>query len=189
MKKKEQDSSSEVSEEGSQEETSPPSKGLSLIDFVLRIVAAVSTLGSTIAIATTGQSLPSFSQFMRFKAHYQDLPTFKFFLVANGMATAYLVLSLALSVFHIFKTGAKVTRTVLIILDTIILALLTAGASAAAAIAYLAHKGNAEANWVPICQQNNSFCERASGSLVGSFMGVLVLMLLIFLSAIAMSRK
>lgn len=71
----------------------------------------------------------------------------------------------------------------------IILALLTAGASAAAAIAYLAHKGNGQANWVAICQQNNSFCDRVSGSLVGSFIGVLVLMLLIFLSAVALSRQ
>lgn len=47
------------------------------------------------------------------------------------------------------------------------LALLTAGASAAAAIVYLAHKGNVRANWFAICQQFDSFCERISGSLIG----------------------
>lgn len=71
----------------------------------------------------------------------------------------------------------------------IILGVLTAGASAAAAIVYLAHRGNVETNWLAICQQYNSFCERTSGSLVGSFIAVLVLMLLIFLSAVAMSRN
>lgn len=69
------------------------------------------------------------------------------------------------------------------------LALLTAGASASAAIVYLAHKGNAKANWLSICQQFNSFCERISGSLVGSFGGVTLFILLILLSAVALSRR
>lgn len=69
------------------------------------------------------------------------------------------------------------------------LGLLTAGASAAASIVYLAHKGNAKANWFSICQQFNSFCERISGSLIGSFGGIVVFILLILLSAVALSRR
>ena len=68
------------------------------------------------------------------------------------------------------------------------LALLTAGASAAAAIVYLAHKGNSRANWIAICQQFNSFCERISGSMIGSFGGILIFVVLILLSAVALSR-
>ncbi|KAI3452284.1 hypothetical protein Pfo_008949 [Paulownia fortunei] len=164
-------------------------RGVAVLDFILRLVAIIATLASAIAMGTTDESLPFFTQFIRFRAKYDDLPMFTFFLVSNAIATAYLVLSLALSVFHILKSDAKVTRTVLIILDTTILALLTAGASAAAAIVHLAHKGNVRANWVAICQQYNSFCERVSGSLVGSFIGILVLMLLILLSAVALSRQ
>ncbi|KAH6792008.1 hypothetical protein C2S52_002485 [Perilla frutescens var. hirtella] len=184
----------EVSEEVAAETPPPPppSKAISLIDFMMRIVAAVSTMGSAIAVATTTtQTLPStFTNFIRFNyRQYQDFPTFTFFVVSNAIATAYLVLSLALSIFHIFKTGAKVTRTVLIIVDTTILSLLTAGASAAAAIAYIAHKGNDQAKWMGICERYNSLCERVSGALVGSFMGILALMLLVFLNAVALSRK
>ncbi|KAH6830397.1 hypothetical protein C2S53_007563 [Perilla frutescens var. hirtella] len=182
----------EVSEEVAAETPPPPSKAISLIDFMMRIVAAVSTMGSAIAVATTTtQTLPStFTNFIRFNyRQYQDFPTFTFFVVSNAIATAYLVLSLALSIFHIFKTGAKVTRTVLIIVDTTILSLLTAGASAAAAIAYIAHKGNDQAKWMRICERYNSLCERVSGALVGSFMGILALMLLVFLNAVALSRK
>lgn len=69
------------------------------------------------------------------------------------------------------------------------LALLTAGASAAAAIVYLAHKGNIRANWFAICQQFNSFCERTSGALVGSFVGIVVFVLLILMSAATLSRR
>lgn len=70
----------------------------------------------------------------------------------------------------------------------VILGLLTAGASAAASIVYLAHKGNVKTNWFSICQQFNSFCERISGSLIGSFAAVIVLVMLILLSAVAISR-
>lgn len=69
------------------------------------------------------------------------------------------------------------------------MALLTAGASAAAAIVYLAHKGNVRANWFAICQQFNSFCERTSGSLIGSFASMVVFILLILLSASALARR
>lgn len=194
-KEKENDKESgEVNEEGAAETSPPPpSRAISLIDFMMRIVAAVSTMGSAIAVATstTSQTLPStFTNFIRFNSRqYQDFPTFTFFVVSNAIATAYLILSLTLSVFHIFKTAAKVTRTVLVILDTTILSLLTAGASAAAAIAYIAHKGSDEAKWYGICERYNSLCERVSGALVGSFMGILALMLLIFLSAVALSRN
>ena len=68
------------------------------------------------------------------------------------------------------------------------MALLTAGASAAAAIVYLAHQGNASANWSAICPQFNNFCESISGSLIGSFGGIVVFIILIFFSALALSR-
>lgn len=69
------------------------------------------------------------------------------------------------------------------------LGLLTAGASASAAIVYLAHNGNTNTNWFAICRQFNSFCERISGSLIGSFVGVGVFILLILLSGLALSRR
>lgn len=69
------------------------------------------------------------------------------------------------------------------------LALVTTGASAAAAIVYLAHKGNSKAKWGAICQQHNSFCEQISGSLIGSFGAILLFVLLLLLSAVALSRR
>ncbi|KAL6009089.1 hypothetical protein ACLOJK_022316 [Asimina triloba] len=164
-------------------------RGISILDFVLRLVAIVGTIGSAIAMGTTDETLPFFTQFIRFKARYDDLPSFTFFVVANAVVCGYLVLTLPLSFFHIFRSGARATRLVLIFFDTAMLALLTAGASAAAAIVYLAHKGNARANWFAICQQFNSFCQRISGSLIGSFGGMILLVLIILLSAAALSRR
>lgn len=71
----------------------------------------------------------------------------------------------------------------------VMLGLVTAGASAAAAIVYIAHYGNPNANWFAICQQYNNFCERISGSLIGSFIAVALFIILILLSALAISRN
>jgi uncharacterized protein (TIGR01569 family) len=68
------------------------------------------------------------------------------------------------------------------------LALLTAGASTAAAILYLAHKGNVHANWFTICQQFDSFREHISGSLITSFAAMVILISFVSLSAFALAR-
>ncbi|OWM64567.1 casparian strip membrane protein 1 [Punica granatum] len=164
-------------------------RGISILDFILRIIAFVCTLGSAIAMGTTNETLPFFTQFIRFRAEYDDLPTLIFFVIANAVVSGYLILSLPISIFHIMRSRAQNSRIILIILDTSMLALLTAGASASAAIVYLAHKGNTRTNWFSICQQFNSFCERISGSLIGSFGGVALFILLILLSAVALSRQ
>ncbi|KAI3429170.1 uncharacterized protein J3R85_008592 [Psidium guajava] len=173
-------------------EPNPPAQGLkkwmSILDFVLRIAAAIGTLGSAVAMATTNQTLSYFAQFVQFRAEYSDLPSFKFFVIANGLVCGYLVLSIPLSIFHIKRPALTITRIILIILDTAMMALLTAGGSAAAAIVYLAHEGNSSANWFAFCQQFNSFCERITGSLIGSFGATLALLLLIILSAVVISR-
>lgn len=69
------------------------------------------------------------------------------------------------------------------------IAVLSAGASAAAAIVYLAHKGNASANWVAICQQYENFCGRITGSLIGSFGVLLIFLLVIPLSGFILSMR
>ncbi|XP_062161710.1 casparian strip membrane protein 1-like [Alnus glutinosa] len=183
-----------VPEAGGEASSTPQrviNRGLSIMDLVLRIIAAVGTLASAVAVGTTDQTLPFFTQFFQFTAQYNDIPTFTFFMIANSIVCAYLVLSLPLSVFHIIRSrsgAAKKSRIILLIFDTVMLALLTAGASAAAAIVYLAYNGNASANWSAFCQQFDSFCERISGSLIGSFGGILLLLLLIFTLAVAISR-
>ncbi|TKY69654.1 CASP protein 7 [Spatholobus suberectus] len=164
-------------------------RGLSIMDFILRIIAAVATLGSALAMGTTNETLPFATQFIRFRAEFDDLPSLVFFVMGNSVVCGYLVLSLVLSVFHIVRSTAVKSRILLAALDTVMLGLLTAAASAAAAIVYIAHYGNSSANWFAICQQYNNFCERISGSLIGSYIAVVLLMILILLSVVAISRN
>ncbi|KAE8798995.1 Casparian strip membrane protein 2 [Hordeum vulgare] len=199
------------------------SRGVSMLDLILRVIAVVCTLASAIAMGTTNETLPLFTPFIQFKARYSDLPALtytrknllvpdkhilsdrirlydlmlqlfelyadRFFVVANSVVSAYLILSLPLSVAHIIRSGAECSRLVLIIFDAAMLTLVTSASSAATAIVYLAHKGNVRANWLAICQQLDSFCERISGSLAGSFVAMVLLILLILLSAIALARR
>ncbi|KAK2636181.1 hypothetical protein Ddye_030973 [Dipteronia dyeriana] len=162
---------------------------ISSLDLIMRIIGVIGTLASAITMGTTSETLPFTVQSNLFRAQYDDLPTFTFFVIANSVVCGYLVLlSLPISIFHVIKSEAKISRIILLIFDTVMFGLLTAGASAAAAIVYLAHKGNASANWSAICQQFYSFCELISGSLIGSFVTAIMLMLIIITSAIAISR-
>lgn len=54
------------------------SRGVAILDFILRVVAITGTLASAIAMGTTDQTLPFFSQFIRFRAKYTDLPSFTY---------------------------------------------------------------------------------------------------------------
>ncbi|XP_031287949.1 casparian strip membrane protein 1-like [Pistacia vera] len=181
----------ETVEVSSRDNTARPtlglSRGISILDLILRIIAAIGTLASAVAMGTTEQTLPIFSQFI-FRAKYNDLPTLTFFVIANSIVCGYLVLFLPLSIFHVIKTSAKISRLVLLVFDTVMLALITAGASAATAIVYLAHEGNSNANWLAICQQFNTFCQRISGSLIGSFGAAILLVFLIIISAVSIYR-
>ncbi|PWA99629.1 Casparian strip membrane protein 1 [Artemisia annua] len=164
-------------------------RGISLMDLILRIVGIVGTLGSSIAMGTTEQTLPFFTRFVRFNAQYDDFPSFRLFVIVNAIVCAYFVLTIPLSIVHIMRSAARGSRILLVILDTVMLGLLTAGASAATSIVYLAHNGNNSANWLAVCQQYNDFCQRASGSLIGSYGGIVVFILVILLAAIALSRQ
>ncbi|KAI3467322.1 hypothetical protein Pfo_023985 [Paulownia fortunei] len=165
------------------------SRGISILDLVLRVVAIVGTLGSAVAMGTTDETLPFSTQAVIFQAQYDDIPAFRFFVIANAAVCGYLAISLPMAIYHIIRTTAAKSRALLIFLDTTMLAVLTAGASAAAAVVYLAHKGNTSANWLAICQQYQNFCERITGSLIGSFGAVFILILLIPLSGLILSRQ
>ncbi|EEC79404.1 hypothetical protein OsI_20349 [Oryza sativa Indica Group] len=61
--------------------------------------------------------------------------------------------------------------------------------TAAAAIVDLAHNSNLQANWVPICMQFHGFCQRTSGSVVASFLTVVILMFLVILGACSIHKR
>ncbi|CAN6236716.1 unnamed protein product [Urochloa humidicola] len=165
------------------------SRCVALVDFVLRIAAFGPTLAAAIATATSDETLSVFTQFFQFRARFDDFPALLFFMVANAIAAGYLVLSLPFSAAVVLRPQAIGLRHLLLVCDTIIVAMLTAAAAAAAAIVDLAHSGNLRANWVPICMQFHGFCQRTSGAVVASFLAVLIFVFLVILAAFAIRKR
>ncbi|KAL2511072.1 Casparian strip membrane protein 3 [Abeliophyllum distichum] len=163
-------------------------RGISIFDFILRICALVAALTATTTMGTTDQTLPFFTQFFQFQASYDDLPAFTFFVVANAIASGYLVLSLPFSIVCIVRPHAVGAKLLLLIFDTVMVGFTTAAAAAAAAIVYLAHNGNSNTNWFAICQQFTDFCQRVSGAVVASFIAAVIFIFLVVLSAEALRR-
>nr|P0DI63.1 RecName: Full=Casparian strip membrane protein 1; Short=ShCASP1 [Striga hermonthica] len=164
-------------------------RGVSIFDLFLRISAATAALAATIVMGTTEQTLPFFTQFFQFRAQYDDLPTFTFFVVGMAIVTGYLILSVPFSIVCIARPVAIGPRFLLIVGDTLKAVLATSAAGSSAAIVYLAHNGNSDANWLDICQQFNDFCQRVSGAVVAAFVAVVLLIFLIVLSAMALRKN
>ncbi|KAG9152844.1 hypothetical protein Leryth_012469 [Lithospermum erythrorhizon] len=84
--------------------------------------------------------LPFSTQFFRFDAQYDDFLYVRLFIIVNAIVCRYLALSLPVYDYHVVRRRAsRKSRVMLVFLDTVILALLTAGASVAAVMVCLAH--------------------------------------------------
>ncbi|KAJ0249458.1 Casparian strip membrane protein 4 [Hirschfeldia incana] len=163
-------------------------RGLSIFDFLLRLAAIIAASVAAGTMFTSDETLPFFTQFLQFEAGYDDLPTYQFFVIAMSIVSGYLVLSLPISVVTIVRPLATAPRLLLLVLDTAALAFNMAAASSAAAISYLAHNGNQNTNWLPICQQFGDFCLKSSGAVVSSFVAVVFFTILVVLSGVALKR-
>ncbi|KAG9159110.1 hypothetical protein Leryth_017564 [Lithospermum erythrorhizon] len=161
-------------------------KGVAIFDLILRLSAVATAIGAVATMANTEETLPFFTQFFQFQASYDDLPTFTFFVVAMSFVLGYLVLSIPFSIVSIARPYAKAPRMLLIVSDTVMLVLATSTASASAAMVYLAHNGNPNANWLAICNQFTDFCQQSSGAVVSAFITVVLLIFMVALSAIAL---
>ncbi|KAM3368836.1 hypothetical protein ACQJBY_017010 [Aegilops geniculata] len=165
------------------------SRCMAFLDFLLRIAAFGPALAAAIATGTSDETLSVFTEFFQFHARFDDFPAFLFLMVASAIAAGYLLLSLPFSAVVVLRPQTTVLRLLLLVCDTIMLGLLTAGAAAAAAIVDLAHSGNERANWVPICMQFHGFCRRTSGAVVASFLSVFIFVLLVVLAAFSIRKR
>ncbi|CAF1867767.1 unnamed protein product [Brassica napus] len=135
-------------------------RGLAIFDFLLRLATIVTTI--------TASSV------------------FLFFVIAIAIVASYLVLSLPFSIVTIVRPLASLPRLILLISNTVVVTLTTSATAATAAIVYLAHNGNPNTNWLPICQQFGDFCQATSSAVVAASLGIVFFLLLIVISAIAL---
>ncbi|XP_042455213.1 casparian strip membrane protein 2-like [Zingiber officinale] len=163
-------------------------RALALLDFVLRLCGIAATLVAAVTMGTTNETLPFVTQLFQFRANFTDLPALLFFVIANGIAAGYLVLSLPFSIAGIVRPQATCPRFFLFFFDSVMVAFTSSAASAAAAIVYLAHNGSSRANWVAICLPFDGFCQRISGAVVAAFIAVVFFMVSVLISGLLLRK-
>ncbi|KAH0453316.1 hypothetical protein IEQ34_017640 [Dendrobium chrysotoxum] len=163
-------------------------RGLAVFEFFLRLLAISAFVSAAVSMGTDNEMLPFFTKDYQFYANFADFPSLTFFVVADGIVAGYLVFSIPFSIFCIIKPLFTCPRLFLLTFDVLAVALTMAGASAAAAIVYLAHTGNSKANWIAFCIRFQDFCQQSSGAVIASFVGTVILILMVALSALALRR-
>lgn len=158
-------------------------RGVAILDLIFRFGAAAAALTATITMGNAEQTLPFFTQLLQFKASYENIPTFTYFVIALSIVTGYLILSLPFSLFSMAQAGPAF---LLIVFDTVAMTFVTSAAASSAAIVYLAHNGNAAANWMTICLQFSDFCQKISGGVTAAFIAMALLVSILALSAISL---
>ncbi|XP_022747066.1 CASP-like protein 1C1 [Durio zibethinus] len=141
--------------------------------FLLRFIAFSTTLAAAIMMASSHERTAVLT--LSFEAKYSDTPAFKYFVIANAIASIYGLLLL-------FLPSKSLLWQLVVALDVVFTMLLTSSISAALAIAYVGKKGNPKAGWLPICDQVNKYCNQVKGTLAVGFISVIIYMLLLLYS-------
>lgn len=147
-----------------------PSKKLKTLDLVLRFLTFAFTLVAFVVMISNLQSKRPFPTFKVWaKYHYSN--AFTWFVVANGIAFSYALVTLILSAFN---RSPKIANIVLL-LDLLVAYMIISGASAATAIAYIGKNGLSQTRWLPICNTFHRYCAHVVMALAASFIGWVLL--------------
>ncbi|KAL8168399.1 hypothetical protein V2J09_009898 [Rumex salicifolius] len=163
---------------------------------ILRVVAIFATLSATIVMALNKETktivvatIGTTPIKATLVAKFQDTPANIFFVFANGLATFHNLLMLILEIFG-GKLDKKGFRFIVVpILDTVMLALVSAGASSAAFMSDLAKRGNSHAQWNKICDKFDTFCSHGGGALLASFIGIAILLVICILPKLQITKE
>ncbi|XP_010241324.1 PREDICTED: CASP-like protein 1E1 [Nelumbo nucifera] len=165
-------------------------------DFLLRLLAVVTTLVAAIIIGVARETKmvpfsllsnvpPSYIP-LTAKSHYSS--AFVFFTVSNAIACAYAALSLLLLIAKRARGNAITLATTIISLDVIMVGLLFSGNGAAAAIGLLGYQGNSHANWQKVCNVFGTYCHQVAASIGVSLLGSLLFVLLVLLAVLNLHK-
>ncbi|KAF5473090.1 hypothetical protein F2P56_009732 [Juglans regia] len=144
-----------------------------IFTLLLRLLALTATLAATLVMVTAHDSTEVMH--FTFKAKYSYEPAFKYFVVAEAIASGYSLIVLFLSSKNSFSR-------LVMILDMVVAMLLISSVSAAMAVAYVGKKGNIHAGWLPICGEVAKFCNQATGALISGLLAAIMYLLLLIYS-------
>ncbi|KAK8580677.1 hypothetical protein V6N13_143742 [Hibiscus sabdariffa] len=140
-----------------------------IITILLRLLAFGATLTATVVMVTSHDSAEVLN--LKFSAKYTNSPAFKFYVIAEAIASGYGLIAL-------FLCSKSSVERLIVILDVVVAMLLTSSISAALAEAEIGKKGNSHAGWLPICGQVPKFCDHVTGALIAGFAAAIVYLVL-----------
>ncbi|KAL8249623.1 hypothetical protein R6Q59_006491 [Mikania micrantha] len=137
------------------------------------VVMALNKETRTFEVATIGNAPVK----INIVAKFQHTPANIMFVIANGVVTLHSLLMLSLALVS-HKYDFKGLRFLIVAaLDMVMIALVSGAATAVAFMGELARNGNSHARWNKVCDTFERFCDRASGAMLVSYIGILFFML------------
>ncbi|XP_031132170.1 CASP-like protein 1B2 [Ipomoea triloba] len=171
---------------GVEKATQKPRDHWGIAGLVVRVLALFGTVSATVVMAMNKEkktivvaTIGTTPIQATLTAKFQHTPAFVFFVIANGLGSLHNLLMLVTEVIgpkYDFKF--KGIRLLLVaLLDTVNVALVSGGMSAAAFMGQLGRDGNSHARWSRICDKFNTFCDHGTGAIIASFIALLLMII------------
>ena len=87
------------------------------------------------------------------------------------------------------KSKDNILGLLIIVLDTVMVALLFSGSGAAGAVGVIAYQGNSHVQWNKVCDIYGRFCKQVAASTVLSLAGAVVFMSLVVLASVGLQKR
>ncbi|XP_059434109.1 CASP-like protein 1E2 [Corylus avellana] len=167
----------------------------SCVLLVVRVLGLVFTLVAAILLGVDKQTkvvpiqlLPTLPRLdVPVTARWHHSSAFVYFEVANIMACSYASLSLVLIVTS--GGASHILKSMIIILDAVMVALLFSGIGAAAAVGLIGYQGNSHLQWGKVCNVFGKFCNQGVAAAAFSLLGSLAFLLIVVFSALRAQGK
>ncbi|PWA59847.1 hypothetical protein CTI12_AA387510 [Artemisia annua] len=159
-------------------------KNHGVIDATLRAVLFASTNVALIAMVTSKETkMIPISPTMKvpLDASFDQSPAYIYYVSALSVACLYSIITCLSSVLALMKKGGNVMKLqfYLEILDSLLFGIVASATGAAAAVGYIAIKGNSHSRWSKFCNIYHSFCHQMEVSVFLSVISSLALLLLV----------
>ncbi|CAK8563623.1 unnamed protein product [Lathyrus sativus] len=156
-------------------------------DLILRFLLFAASLAAVLVMVTSNQTeyLP-----LPLPAKFRYSPAFVYFVAAFSVSGLYSIITTLVSLSAIRKPSLKTKLLLqLIFWDAVMFGILASATGTAGSMGYLGLKGNKHTNWNKICNIYDKFCRHVGASIAMGFIGSIVTLLLIWISAYSIHSR
>ncbi|MCL7032679.1 hypothetical protein MKW94_019680 [Papaver nudicaule] len=150
------------------------------VETPMRVIGIISSLISIVLMVTYKQSTLYLG--IEFVAKYSYSGAFKYFVVANGVASFFSVVSLVLAK-PCSKNSDRNKYFIVFMTDLVATMFCLTRCAAATSFGFIALKGNEHTGWMKICDQFGKFCHRIMESIFLAYFASLLFLFLTIWSA------